>query len=458
MKDIAGRLFHRFALLSVLAISISSLASAQGESHPLYFPFVLSTTISYPNTIRVSVAPGGLEANGFSGFPSISAEGRFVAFESGASNLVSGDMNYLPDIFVYDWQTWETERISLSSEGIEANAPSGDASISADGRYVAFYSTAGNLVNGDLYSADVFVHDRISGLTTRISIGSDGTQANGDSWRPSISGDGRYVAFESTASNLVPGDTNECNYVLVGNCPDIFVHDLQTGETNRVSVATGGTQADGGSFNPSISADGQIVVFESEASNLVDVETDEHYALFVHDRQSGETTRIRGGSDPCLNADGRFVAYSSDFTDLVSGDTNGVRDIFVHDRALGQTERVSRATGGEQGNGESGYPSISADGRFVAFLSLASNLVSGDTNDERDVFVHDRQTGETILVSKAYTGVTGNSGSGFPSISQDGRYVAFGSWASNLVSGDTRYCTYMNCPDVFVFDREGGNP
>jgi Tol biopolymer transport system component len=411
------------------------------------------------NTTRVSVATGGGQANSGSFDPSISADGRYVAFVSAATNLVSGDTNGAWDIFVHDRQTGQTTRVSVATGGGQANLDSLDPSISADGRYVAFVSAATNLVSGDTNNfQDIFVHDRQTGQTTRVSVASDGTQANGHSYAPSISADGRYVAFASLASNLVSGDTN--------GAWDVFVHDRQTGETTRVSVASDGTQAIGFFFgsSPSISADGRYVAFDSWATNLVSGDTNDKPDVFVHDRQTGQTTRVSVSSDgtqanngaiyPSISADGRYVAFESNSTNLVSGDTNSVTDIFVHDRQTGQTTRVSVSSDGTQANGGPGWSgnpsSISADGRYVAFHSYADNLVSGDTNSATDIFVHDRQTGVTTRVSIASDGTQANGFSASPSISADGRYVAFMSGATNLVSGDTN-----NDWDVFVHGREG---
>ncbi len=229
-----------------------------------------------------------------------------------------------------------------------------------------------------------------------MSVATDGTEADGVSYTSAISADGRFVAFYSGATNLVSGDTN--------GTTDVFVHDRQTGTTERVSVATGGGQADNGSFGPpAISADGRFVAFYSNATNLVGGDTNSKYDIFVHDRQTGTTERVSvatGGGQatdssqsPAISADGRFVTFYSNATNLVGGDTNGAADVFVHDRQTGTTERVSVATGGGQATGGDSYdPAISADGRFVAFDSAATNLVSGDSNSSDDMFVHDRGT------------------------------------------------------------------
>ncbi|WP_173977550.1 DUF4347 domain-containing protein, partial [Magnetospirillum sp. LM-5] len=335
-----------------------------------------------------------------------------------------------------------TERVSVATGGAEGNYPSYTPSISADGRYVAYYSYASNLVPGDTNNAaDTFVHDRQTGTTSRVSVATGGGQGNATSYFPSISADGRYVAFYSFASNLVPGDTN--------NAFDIFVHDRQTGSTSRLSVATGGAQGNSGSYTPSISADGRYVAFYSDASNLVPGDTNGNGDIFVHDRQTGTTSRVsvgvagvQGNSSlegrTSISADGRYVAFNSHSSNLVTGDTNSRFDVFVHDRQTGTTSRVSVATGGAQGNNTSYFPSISADGRYVAYYSYSSNLVAEDTNGYADIFVHDRQTGTTSRVSVATSGVQANGDSYKPSISADGRYVAFHSNASTLVAGDTR--------------------
>ena len=347
-----------------------------------------------------------------------------------------------------------TSRVSVASDGTQGNGLSGyDRSfVSADGRYVVFMSVADNLVPGDTNNfGDIFIHDQQTGQTSRVSVASDGTQGNQYSGHPAVSADGRYVAFMSMADNLVPGDTNGKR--------DVFVHDRQTGQTSLVSVASDGTQGNNNSSTSSISADGRYVVFDSYANNLVPGDTNGGPDIFVHDRQTGQTNRVSVASDgtqansgsgvASMSADGRYVAFASGANNLVSGDTNNLGDSFVHDRQTGQTSRVSVASNGAQGNDHALGPHISADGRYVAFFSWATNLVPGDTNNYGDVFVHDRQTKQTSRVSVTSSGIQGNSGSYWPFISADGRYVAFDSAANNLVPGDTN-----NIQDMFVHDRQ----
>ena len=255
-----------------------------------------------------------------------------------------------------------TERVDLGSDcGQCYYGPGGQPSVSADGRYVAFRSDEFDLVPGDTNAADdVFVYDRQTGVNERVSVSSGGAQGKLYAWSqwPSLSADGRYVAFNSVAT-LVAGDTN--------GTTDVFVHDRQTGVTERVSVSSGGAQGNQGSGygRPSVSADGRYVAFDSAASNLVAGDTNGTWDVFVHDRQTGVTERVsvssggaqgnyQSGFDAVLvSADGRYVAFWSGAS-LVAGDTNGKKDVFVHDRQTGITERVSVSSGGGQGNGDSG--------------------------------------------------------------------------------------------------------
>jgi Tol biopolymer transport system component len=421
------------------------------------FTFTASAapTVTHATT-RASVATRSTQANGQSAGAAISADGRYVAFTSEGTNLVAGDTNDAQDVFVRDRTTGATTRVSISTRGTQANSSSyGPAAISANGRYVAFSSSATNLVAGDTNgTTDVFVRDRVTGTTTRVSISTRGAQANGGA--PAISADGRYVAFISSASNLVAGDTD--------GWQDVFVRDRISRTTTRASVATGGTQANRDSYGPAaISANGRYVAFGSSASNLVARDTNGTSDVFVRDRVSGTTTRAsvaahgtqgnRVSAQPAISANGRYVAFGSNASNLVAGDTNGIVDVFVRDRVAGATTRVDVSTRGAQTAHtdpdttleDSEQPTISADGRYVAFLSGAGNLVTRDTNAARDVFVRDRVTGTTTRVSVATAGTQANQRSSEPAISSDGRYVTFFSDASNLVAGDTN-----GSSDVFV--------
>ena len=289
---------------------------------------------------RVSMTSNGLEASNSSFEASLSANGRWVAFESNADNLVPGDTNETTDVFVHDRDTRETTRVSVATNGSQANGRSAEGHISADGRLVVFRSAASNLVPGDTNNEiDIFVHDRGTGETTRVSVSSNGLQANDFNFAGRVSSSGRFVSFGSDASNLVPGDTNDA-------C-DSFVHDRLTSETTRVSVASDGSQANDVSFAPgNVSADGRFVVFDSDASNLVPGDTNLATDIFVHDRLAGETTRVSVASDGSqgndfslaghISANGQIVVFTSAASNLVRGDTNGESDIFVHDRLTGQ--------------------------------------------------------------------------------------------------------------------------
>lgn len=344
-------------------------------------------------TERVSVADNETQGNLDSGLPSISADGRFVAFASDSTNLVPGDSNARTDVFVRDRQNGTTERISLDSNETQGNANSTEPSISADGNFIAFRSDSVNLVpvdgNGD---SDIFIRDRLSGATAIVSVSTAEVQGNAFSSAPSISADSRYIAFRSLSTNLVADDGNPV--------ADIFVRDRIDGITERVSLASDGTEANDESFDPSISADGSLVVFASLASNLVPGDTNGAQDIFLHDRGDAATVRISlsgGGAqandasfDPTISDSGLFVVFVSAATNLAVGDTNALRDIFVRDRLGGTTELVSLASSGIQGNFDAAQPDISADGHLAGFSSRATNLVPGDTNAAWDVFVRDR--------------------------------------------------------------------
>ena len=397
----------------------------------------------------VSVDSSGAQADNDSVGFSISADGRYVAFSSSASNLVTGDTNGMWDVFVHDRQTKTTERVSISSGGAEGDGGSSEPSISADGRYVAFYSSATNLVSGDTNGVfDIFVYDRQTHTIERVSVDSTGVQGNGHSQAQSISADGRYVAFSSGASNLVTGDTN--------GTTDVFVYDRQTDAIRRVSVNATGTEGNGNSGCPSISADGRYVAFYSLARNLVTPHTGSYYDIFVYDLQTNDiklvsvnSTGAQGNNHsgtPSISADGRFVAFSSSASNLVTGDSNSKEDIFVYDLQTNAIQRVSVDSTGAQGNDDSNMASISADGRYVAFRSGASNLVPGDTAGFYDIFVYDRQTNAIKRANVDPGGAEGNMGGFDPCISADGQYVVFYSSSTNFVPDTNGFADVFAAP------------
>lgn len=385
---------------------------------------------------RVSIGSDASQANGNSTGFAISGDGRVVVFGSLASNLAP----LAPGVthsFVHRRDSGVTRPV--------VNAPSVNSMLSVDGRFVAFESVRSLLpgTTGPSSIRDVFVRDLHSGRIERASVGSSGKPGNRNSRLPALSGDGRFVAFYSTASNLVSGDTN--------NVEDLFVRDRGARSTRRLSIGVGGAQGDSASTSigrPALSADGRVVAFESGASNLVAGDTNGAIDVFVFDyaeaglervsRSSASLQGNRASHSPTISANGRWVAFSSRASNLVAGDTNDQSDIFVRDRMSGTTTRVSVASNGDQGDGASYQPAISGDGRLVAFCSSGSNLVPGDTNGAADLFVHDLRTRTTTRISVDRTGAEAHPGGcKDPALSADGRFVAFNSSASNLVFGDT---------------------
>ncbi|HTO00624.1 MAG TPA: hypothetical protein VL068_08110, partial [Microthrixaceae bacterium] len=389
------------------------------------------------------VAGTPVPGNSNSGSVSVSGDGRFTAFSSDATNLVDGDSNGFSDVFVRDAQTKLTTRVSLPSADLpsgdkQADRESSNPKISADGRYVAFESAARNLVATDGNSrTDVFVHDRDTATTRRVSVGIGGAEGNDTSDSPSISADGGLVAFRSDATNMAAGDSNSRS--------DVFVRDMVAGVTSRVSVDNDGAEGNNDSNDPAISGDGRSVVFKSFATNLIVGDSNAKVDIFVRNLNSGTTTLISRSSlgalstgvldDPSINSDGRFVTFRSDATNLVAGDTNGHIDVFLHDTTTGDTTRVSVASDGTESNGNSTRSAISGSGRYITFDSVAKNLVAGDTNHWGDVFVRDMDLLTTSRVSVGPGNVDADNPSSFPSISTNGRYIGFSSNASNLIAG-----------------------
>ncbi|MFI9386826.1 TolB family protein [Kutzneria sp. NPDC052558] len=415
-------------VLAVLALAPAGLAQAD--------PAPATTTL-------LSVATDGTAAGG-SSLPAITPDGRYVAFASGAPNIVAGDTNRATDVFVRDRQTGVTTRVSVDSTGAQANDRSWAPSISADGRYVVFLSDATNLIASDTNRAqDVFLHDLVTGATSLVSRGWTGgwtgEQANSQSFHPVISADGDYIAFDSYASNIVSDDTNGVH--------DVFETERASGYTIRVSIDSNRFQGNGISQRPSISADGEYVAFESDASNIaLFPDTNRATDVFVHDRLSGRTDRVSlnpdgtEGNRPsryvAISADGRYFAYTSYASNLVPGDTNNSSDMFLFDRTRNTVTRISVGPNGQQRPGGTTpdiLPSITPDGRYVAYETGGDDLVPGDVNYAWDVFRWDRDTATTSLISVATDGTQGDRSSVTPSISADGRHIAFVSYAHNWV-------------------------
>ncbi|BBO67536.1 hypothetical protein DSCA_14660 [Desulfosarcina alkanivorans] len=409
---------------------------------------------------RLDLTAAGSEGSGSSGLSAVNATGTDVAFSSGASNLTGSDFNGKNDIFVYDWEHIAILRVSVDNRGTEGDGDSSDPVISAGGRHVAFASKATNLVAGDTNgNEDIFIFDRVSETIDRASVDNRGTEGDGDSRDPVISAGGRYVAFASEATNLVVGDTNGFS--------DIFLHDRVSETIARVSVDGSGGQGNGGSHSPAISADGRYVTFASDASDLVAGDTNGFGDIFLHDRVSETVARVsvdgsggqgNGGShSPAISADGRYVAFASDASNLVAGDTNGFGDIFLYDRSDESVVRVNVGRGGLQGDQESREPAISADGRYIAFTSEAANLVVDDTNGAPDIFVADRTNGIIERISVDNSGVEGNAGSRAACLNENGDFIVFTSLASNLTDNDAndQWNIFVSIADTETDDDDG---
>jgi Ca2+-binding RTX toxin-like protein len=396
-------------------------------------------TVNASSLTRISVDSSGNSANNIAMNATMSGDGRYVVYQSTSTNLVGGDANGVADVFVRDTVTGTTTLVSTATGGTQGNNISSLPLITDDGRYVVFTSIATNLVGGDTNgNLDVFMKDTLTGVTTRLSTASDGSQANGVSQNIDITGDGHFVGFQSTATNLVGGDTNGFS--------DVFVKNTQTGGIIRASVANDGSQGNSLSLVARLSDDGTKVSFVSTASNLTTNDSNGATTdVFVRDLSASTTTLVSvatdGGSGNAqssgatISGNGRFVVFQSDATNLVNGDTNGSTDVFIRDLQTNTTTRVSTATDGTQANDISLQAVVSGDGRYVVFLSNASNLVQGDTNGLRDIFLKDMDTGNVTRLSVAFDGSQLNDLSNTPWISADGHYVTFQTQATNTGVG-----------------------
>jgi Tol biopolymer transport system component len=456
----------------------------------------------------VSHRPDGHPGNNESYEGTISGDGRFVAFYSYANDLVAGDTNNSVDVFVTDRLSGAVERVSIGTDGVQGNGYSYSASLSRDGRYVTFLSSASNLVAGDTNGVDdVFLRDRALGLTLRLSVGAGGVQANSDAIAARIDAQGRLVCFVSSATNLVPDDANGSN--------DVFVRDVLQSTTALISRTPGGQPGNGSAEDCAIAADSGAVAFTSDASNLT--ATDPNGAsrdVFVYEPSAGAIARIDAGesnyfgaAQPDISADGRYVVFASDASTLPGPHAPYQPEIYFHDRTMSTTTRVSLSTTGQAPARYSDAPrvapdgtvvlynafsddqvaddtnrqrdallytvavatrqraaapptalpsggggtqsSLSADGRYIAFASAAGILAPSYGNGFMQVYVYDSALGTTSLISHDATGGVGNAASLDPHLSADGRYVAFVSQAANLVADPDANGTY----DVFLHDR-----
>jgi hypothetical protein len=468
-------------------------------------------------TTLVSVSTNGGNASGASRGSVMTPDGRYVAFVCMASNLVAGDTNNIPDVFIRDLQASTTRRVSLgSSPANYSTLPSSSESpeITPDGRYVVFYSTATNLVSGVMTTGEIYVRDLIAGKTIWASTNARAIfqSATGSTnivcCNYSISGDGQFVAFEactnspgtSSATGIILRyslqtglndiiNTNACvprlSYELIHDLslsPDgrfvayvangfttnaIYLWDAQTGTNTLVSISLDHvTPANGLCDAPVVSSNGQFVAFISSASNLVTNTLAGDYHVYVRDLQAGvvqlldaDTNGVGVGVDstavPAISADGSVVVF--DCANLLPDNRHQIRDVFIHTVAAGTNDLISASNPAllsQTPDGSSGLTSFStsSNGLFVAFYSDADNLVANDTNGFRDVFVRDLVGGTNILVSVNTNGsASGHGLSSDPAISGDGRYVVFTSSADNLVPGDTN-----RAQDVFVRDLQAG--
>ena len=428
---------------------------------------------------RVSVSPTEQEGSFAStGTLGLSADGRFAAFAS--LNSFSGiDGNGVTDIYVRDRISGFTELASRADSatlgGGPGNGQSFTPSISADGRYVAFESIANNLTADDGAAAinDIFVRDR-RGATIRVSKQPTSANDTGGGGHPEISEDGEWVVFHApaTVTNLVPNDTNTQADVFLAQIGPTATAPFGVISLERVSTSTADAQANGGSERPSVSGDGRMVAFDSAATNLDPDDTDATRDVYVKNMSSGETILVSRASDdlelgepgekgdgdstmPVLSADGRFVVFTSDATNLVEDDTNDATDVFIRDLENGITERVSVNTDLEEGDENSGittvldvggYPyfgrsTISDDGRFVGFISDATNFSEDDNNLVADVFIRDRLDGTTERVSVSASNGESDAASMSPALRGDGREIAFQTDGTNLIEDDTNDVT-----------------
>jgi Tol biopolymer transport system component len=394
-----------------------------------------------PDTTRLlSRALDGDPANGLSGHPSVSDNGRVVAFTSSASDLVVGDDNGLTDIFVRDRRTDQTKRVSVDMSGGSPNAPSSMPQIAAKGRHVVYLSRATDLTSVNTHGKlQAYLYDRDARTTTLVSVNAAGEAGNDDTTQVVVNKDGSLVAFVSEATNLVADDTN--------GVPDVFLHGVSVGGTRLITRAPDGSLANLSSYAVDISNSGKMLAIASSASNLVPDDTNGASDVFMYDRKSGGwdlISRNKHGDagdghsyEAVISADGEYVAFTSVASDLTEDEDNFLEDVFLYRSPVDRIDLVSRGLDGTTAAVESYVGSISRDGRAVTFYSDADDLVEGDTNDDTDVFLFRRARRQAVsLVSTTKDGASGNSTSLASSVSASGKIVVFDSQASDLVRHD----------------------
>ncbi|GAA1218160.1 hypothetical protein GCM10009665_05090 [Kitasatospora nipponensis] len=419
-------------------------------------PAVAAPATATPATARqVCLAPGGAQPDQAVYPAAISADGRFALVDSSAGNLVPGGNNGNGGVLVCDLRTGHVERADLSDAGAQPDGFSSPGAISANGRYVVFTSSAGNLVPGTTQGVDnIYLRDLRTRHTELISVGTGGAPQVGGSAQPSISADGRYVAFNSNRSDLVPGDTNQAS--------DAFVRDRRTGSTVRVSVHSDGTQGAAGSFWPSISADGSRVVFVSRDRDLAtDVPTTasspaastdaaasdlaphkaRYYPLFTHDLRTGRTAVASVEPDGTTTADvtaGRISAdgRSAVFTSL-DNDYLAPSQVMVRDLDRGTTTLVSAAADGTAGNRSSSLLALSPDHRFAYFGSTADNLLPGGASDSLAFYRRDLRSGRSERLLELPLLPDGGAQGVGASVDAAGSVLLFGADGSTVLPGDT---------------------
>jgi len=433
-------------------------------------PFTADARTVVDTTTLITKSYTGKGGDASSYYPSISADGTKIAFQSTASNLVgaittSGTQN----IFLYDVVNDTTTLVSAGSSGGGGDGLSLDPSISADGTKIAFGSQAGDLVGAEtpVGESNIFLYDIAQKTTTWITVTSSDTLG---SFSPSISADGTKIAFESYVSDFPGAETLTAD-------SEIFVYDSTTEKISLVSVrAPGASGGDGGSYEPSISADGTKVVFTSLSTDLIGAPaTSERSNIFYHDLNTKVTTLVTAGASgsggnmgsyrASVSGDGSRVTFYSYATDLPGAEIAQNCHIFVYDVTSGKTTLIDVNTSGIESNGPSFNPSITRDGSMVVFDSYANDLAEPRTTPGRgNVYIHDLAQGTTTLITPGIQGTGGNDSSRYPSISDDGTKVAFQSWADNLITtetgdrrtGDIYLWTRATYVDV-TFDSQNGS-